>query len=43
MRKGKQLDHDTARAPLVLFGQQRLIDQRVGSSRKQLIAIDEVV
>ena len=24
MRKCKQLDHDTARAPLALFGQQRL-------------------
>jgi hypothetical protein len=27
MRKGEQLDHDTARAPLALFGQQRLKDQ----------------
>ena len=42
MRKGEQLDHDTARASLALFGQQCLKDQRVGSSGKQLIAIDEV-
>jgi hypothetical protein len=42
MRKGKQLYHDGAGAPLALFGQQRLESQREGSARKQLIAIDEV-
>ena len=42
MRKGKQLDHDAAGAPLALFGQQRLEGQRVGSAGKQLIAIDEI-